>query len=98
MHLREPVSLLRRHRNDEAELRKIVGHGWLLWFGVSSSLLFGKTLPARRIPVRRGKSARGARPQPDPLRRRTAMRQPFPASRLFSVALYFILFSRSGLP
>ena len=39
------------------------GHDWLLWVGVSSSLCFGKTPPARRIPDRRGKGVRstGAR-------------------------------------
>ncbi len=52
------------------------GHGWLLWVRVSSSLFFGKTHPARRIPIRRGKGARSARPKAGPLRRRTAMRQP----------------------
>ena len=63
------------------------GHDWLLCLGISSSLCFGKTLPARRIPARRGKGARSARPGAGPLRRRTAMRQPFPAPFISPVVI-----------
>ena len=69
---------VKRHQNDKADFREIVGHGLFLWVRVSSSLLFGKTLPARRIPARWGKGVRSARPEAGPLRRRAAMRQPFP--------------------
>ena len=51
----------------------------------SSSLCFGKTPPARRIPDRRGKGARSVRPEAGPLRRRSAMRQPFPGSYPLSI-------------
>jgi len=67
------------------------GHGVFLLVGVSSSLFFGKTPPARRIPIRRGKGARSARPKAGPLRRRTVMRQPSHACRVLRIPSMLIL-------
>ena len=65
--------------------------------GVLSSLNFGKTPPARRIPIRRGKGARSARPQAGPLRRRTAMRQPSQRCRFFPFPLLHSVFVFAAL-
>ena len=65
------------------------GRDGFLLVGVSSSLYFGKTAPARRIPDRRGKGARTVRPKACPLRRRTAMRQPSHACRVLFIPSMF---------